>query len=258
MERNFLVRITFDGLRFKGTQKQPDGGTVQDLFESLLSRLFREPVGIRCSSRLDAGVSARDFCFSFRHDTKMVTDKLCWYLSSQSPDFVRVRSVEEVPSDFDAKGTPHFKVYSYGLDTGADDPILDSHLWNVGKIDVSLLKKALDLFIGIHDFSSFAALNNKGERDQDFHSEIMSADIETGLDGRLTFVRLTGRAFHRYQIRMMIGAGIEVCKGKISLEKVKSLLDAPDIDARKFKAPGNALILEKTVYRKGGEGDAQR
>lgn len=253
MKKNFLVRVAFDGTFFKGTQKQPDTPTIQGLFEDLLTSFFHEETSIKCSSRLDSGVSARDFCFSFKKDTDLANEKIRFYLDSQSPASVKVNKVQTVPLDFDAKSTPHHKVYSYGLDLGKPDPITDYHLWNVGKIDLGILQQALNFFIGVHDFSSFSALNKRGERDQSFIGEITSIKIKTQRRKTQAFIYIDGHSFCRYQIRMMIGAGIRAAEGKLSLDMIKDSLEHPNIDARKYKAPAEALILEKTIYRKGGE-----
>ena len=60
-----LIRISFLGTSFYGTQKQSDKKTIQGDFESLLSRVYDEKVKVTISSRLDRGVHALDFALTF-------------------------------------------------------------------------------------------------------------------------------------------------------------------------------------------------
>ena len=65
-----LVNISYDGLYFIGSQKQPEGRTIQGEFEKLLSNLFNEEIKVIICSRLDAKVSARNFAFAFDTENK--------------------------------------------------------------------------------------------------------------------------------------------------------------------------------------------
>ncbi|HBR85967.1 MAG TPA: hypothetical protein DEA32_02140 [Firmicutes bacterium] len=250
---NYLLRISFDGLCFQGTQIQPDDRqTIQGVFQRLLSKLFATEIKIRCSSRLDRGVSARDFCFSFRVDSRITPDRILYYLNSQIGKSIRVNSIEKVGDDFDARATPHRKTYLYTIDCGIFDPVLDSHCGVVNhRLDLDLFVRTMNIFIGQHDFKSFASLDSKGDREQNFISIIDRIHITARRGGKIIETRITGRAFHRYQVRMMIGAAIGVASGREKLDEVESRLVNPNIDARKYKAPAEGLCLIRTTYRRG-------
>lgn len=248
---NYLLRISFDGTLYSGTQRQNRGQrTVQGEIESALKRLTGQEISIRCSSRLDAGVSARDFCISFRADLPFDDDRLSYLLNSQLDKSIRVVSSERVDDDFDARGTPHRKEYRYLIDIGVFDPILDSHAWVIErKMDLKMLKKALFIFLGEHSFASFSSLDNKGDRDQDFRSEITRIDVHFLRRRKLILIRISGRSFHRYQVRMMVGAAVQVALGKLSIEELERRLEQPDIDSPKHRAPAEGLTLWRTEYR---------
>ena len=61
----YVMHIGFDGLCFKGTQKQKGCKTVQGELEKVLSRIYDRPIDLECCSRLDSDVSAMDFVCAF-------------------------------------------------------------------------------------------------------------------------------------------------------------------------------------------------
>lgn len=248
---NYLCRVGFDGLRFKGTQIQPAGTpTLQGTLEKLLSTIYDAPVKIRFSSRLDAGVSARDLCFSFRAEKELDLDRVVNFLNTQGTPALRIRSMRRVKDSFDARSAPHAKEYVYLLDLGVYDPVLDSRAWPIYKpLDRQLLARALSLFEGTHDFSSFASLEQRGVRDESFISNIERIRVSFPRRGKLAQITIRGWAFHRYQVRMMVGAAVRVALGRDSLETIEERLTHPDIDAAKLKAPAEGLTLSRTIYR---------
>ena len=249
---NYLCRVAFDGLRFKGTQIQPAGiPTLQGTLEKLLSTIYDAPVKIRFSSRLDAGVSARDLCFSFRAEKDLDPVRVANYLNTQGAPALRIRSLTRVDESFDARSVPHAKEYVYLLDLGVYDPVLDARAWPIYKpVDRNLLVAALALFEGTHDFASFASLEQRGVRDESFISTIERIGVTFPRGGKLARITIRGWAFHRYQVRMMVGAAVRVALGRESLEMLRSRLEHPDIDAAKLKAPAEGLTLSRTIYRR--------
>ena len=247
---NLLVRTAFDGLAFHGTQIQPGGvDTFQGLMEKLLSKIYDQPIRIRCSSRLDAKVSARDFCFSFVAPDTIEPERLMNYLNTQTESSVRVRKIVRVSDGFDARGTPHCKEYLYTLDLGIYNPILDSHAWPIYKpLDRDLLIEALNRFVGTHDFRSFASSDSKNPN-EDFRSSIDFIKTSFSKGGKLCRILIRGWAFHRYQVRLMVGAAARIAMGKDPVEIIDRRLEDPDLDCVKVKAPPEGLLLWHTIYR---------
>ena len=66
-ERNYCLKLAYDGTRYRGWQRLPqDALTVQGKLEAVLSSIFGEPVEVHGSGRTDAGVHARGQVASFR------------------------------------------------------------------------------------------------------------------------------------------------------------------------------------------------
>ena len=56
----FFIRFAYDGTAFHGSQRQPNGVTVQETMEQALAMIFREEVSLTFAGRTDAGVHARE------------------------------------------------------------------------------------------------------------------------------------------------------------------------------------------------------
>jgi tRNA pseudouridine38-40 synthase len=60
-------------------------------------------------------------------------------------------------------------------------------------------------------------------------------------------ITFEGKSFYRYMIRNLVGAMIEVARGKISLDYVKEMLESKE-EKTTFTAPANGLYLDFIDY----------
>ena len=61
----YFIRFAYDGTAFHGSQRQPNGITVQETMEQALAMIFREEVPLTFAGRTDAGVHAREMYAHF-------------------------------------------------------------------------------------------------------------------------------------------------------------------------------------------------
>ena len=76
MEKNFLIKIAYDGSCFSGWQRQPDKRTVQGTLEEALKVFTGTEIKLNGTSRTDAGVHALGQCASFKGDFGIPADGL--------------------------------------------------------------------------------------------------------------------------------------------------------------------------------------
>lgn len=250
----YLLRIAFDGLCFKGTQKQKNAKTVQGEIEKFLSSIYEAPIALECCSRLDSDVSAMDFvCCFFPKDKRIRKEKLPSVLSKPFSGLLKVKSIEEVPASFSPRFDAHSKTYLYLIDLKGE-PLLHSHTYFPPyDFDVSVYKDALKHFTGIHDFKLFSSRDNRNEEEESFESFIQKIDVSEKEGLLLTYI--TGTNFHRYQIRFMIGEALDIASGKKVLSDLTDKLEGKgDPSSPRLKVPGNALILYKVSYSNYNKG----
>ena len=73
--RNIRLKITYEGTRYQGWQKQETSdNTIQGKFEALLSRMCGEEITIQGSGRTDAGVHAMGQIANFHTHSAMPTE----------------------------------------------------------------------------------------------------------------------------------------------------------------------------------------
>ncbi len=240
-----LIRISFLGTSFYGTQKQSDKKTIQGDFESLLSRVYDEKVKVTISSRLDRGVHALDFALTFDVPNDHVTlSHLEYYLKRSVSKDIFIKEVFPVDDNFSPRYDCTNKTYLYLIQNGTNiNPILNPFTYTPTKpLDVEKFKACLSLFKGLHDFRSFAS--PEGEE----KTLLVVDDVILEEQNDLLKIRFTSKAFLRYQVRFMVGTCIYVAEGKLTLDEVKeSLATGKELRIR-YKADPQGLILEQINY----------
>ena len=162
MERNFLIKLAYDGAAYHGWQIQENALTVQQVFQEALGKITGLSEDIKACSRTDTGVHARQFCVSLKTESPIAPERLLAALNHYLPQDVAVRSVEQVPLDFHARYSCKGKEYVYQIwNHPVRDPFLKDralHYWY--PIDEALLDRAAGLTAP--EVSDFQALPGNG------------------------------------------------------------------------------------------------
>lgn len=268
--------------------------TVQFVLETALSQRLQPPhpkaIRVVAAGRTDAGVHARgqavhfDYCGARGGDEPLSDDELARIersLNRMLPPDVRVYHLQRAPPPFlkIVKGTSQLvkwnammdctgKLYSYRINMHPHsmDPIDRFKRWHPDhpeQIDVGRLGGVLKLFEGTHNFRAFAGQVEQLERS-------IGAKVDT--TRRVYSVNMVEEGDHNYridfhlqgalyrQVRNMVGAAIDVCRGRSSMdeEKLRLLLQSHEATRRdnpSKPAPPQGLVLEKVYFDdEGGDG----
>ena len=76
MQRNFLIKLCYDGSRYHGWQIQENAVTVQQVFQEALGKITGLSEDIKACSRTDTGVHAREFCVSLKTESPIPPERL--------------------------------------------------------------------------------------------------------------------------------------------------------------------------------------
>ncbi|MBO5955271.1 MAG: tRNA pseudouridine synthase A, partial [Clostridia bacterium] len=102
--RNIAVKIMYDGSSYHGWQFQPNGITVQERMETVLSQLTGEKVTVCGCSRTDAGVHALEYVFNFKSNTKIPAERLPYAINTHlAGDDKAAIDAQDVDDDFSAR-----------------------------------------------------------------------------------------------------------------------------------------------------------
>jgi tRNA pseudouridine38-40 synthase len=223
------LTIAYDGRPFGGWQIQPNALTIQELIESALAEVAKEPLRLHGSGRTDAGVHAAGQVAHFDPPGTLTMNPVNWVaaLNTKLPATIRILHCEEVSDDFHARFAACSKTYTYDLAlTPILPPLLAGLAWHLPRqLDPETLDEALSLLRGSHDFRAFAANRGNETEDTNYRRTITEASfLPTEHGYRLTF---TGDGFLYKMVRLLTGAAVHAAQGRLRLDDLADLLDQP-------------------------------
>jgi tRNA pseudouridine38-40 synthase len=258
--QNYKLTIAYDGTDFVGWQRQSLPGannrSVQETLEKALSKLLRQTVSLQGAGRTDSGVHALGQVASFQAETTLPAENLAYALNGRLPNDVRVIKCEKAAPGFHARFSAHRKTYEYYLANQTQASAFDWRNFYICnyRLDLALMQECAGLFVGRHDFKSFAA---KGSNVKDYVREIYRCDwapvtvsnqLPWSQPENLWRLTVSGNGFVYKQVRLIMGALIAVGRGRLKAEDIKAALLAPaDIIAP--PAPPHGLYMKEVVYR---------
>ena len=236
---------SYKGTNYYGWQKQVGFVSVQSKIEEVLSQIYDTPITITGSGRTDAGVHAKKQYFHFVVEKEKDLKQLAYAMNKMLPEDIHILSLEKVDDDFHARYNAKRKVYEY------DILLKNKEVFNYDlaylypmDLDIDLLKQALKLFEGEHNYQDFTS---KEEDEGNFIRTIYS--IEVNQDKDLIKIRFEGNGFMRYQIRNMVGSAIAIANKKEDISFIKYHLDCnKKREIIAYKAPAVGLYLVDVIY----------
>jgi tRNA pseudouridine38-40 synthase len=244
-KRNIRLVLSFDGTAYHGWQTQQDNMTLQGLLSDAIARITSEHVTVTGSGRTDAGTHARGLVANFFTASRLPPKQMVRALNSILPRDIRVLSARQMPPSFHARRDAISKVYRYQVYLG---PILAPHLIREYfhfpyPVDVPKMKKAAHLFLGDHDFTSFA---KTGTLTANAVRHIFRCELKK--KGHRLLLTVEGNGFLHHMVRNMAGTLLEVGRGSISLDDFRELFVRRERKLAGFTAPANGLVLIKVQY----------
>jgi len=243
--RNIQLVLGFDGAAYHGWQIQEHQKTVQGELRDAIQKITGEQVNPVGSGRTDAGTHARGFVSNFTTGARIPLRSLIRALNSVLPRDIRVLRAQAVPADFHSRHSARAKIYRYQIYRGAIMPphLAREHFHFPYPLNLALMEQAAGLFIGSHDFASFAA---KGSGKENTVRQIYSCRMKSA-GHRLTFT-VEGNGFLHHMVRNMVGTLLELGRGLITLPEFEALFALRDRTQAGFTVPACGLILIRVKY----------
>lgn len=244
--RNIKLVVAYVGTNYHGFQKQPQGGTIQDILEEFLSKVCGEAIEIAGSGRTDAGVHALAQTVSFKTKGTIPCENIVKASWGMLPNDIAVIGAEEIASDFHARFSAKWKAYRYRIHTGqAYNPFLYNRAWQIKeKLNISLMKQAAKLLEGEHDFTNF---RNTGSEDGSAVRTIYRADL-TEKEMNLYF-DIVGNGFLYHMVRNIVSGLVQVGLGKHELADFQKALQLQPNALEHSPAPAQGLYLVQVGYK---------
>jgi tRNA pseudouridine38-40 synthase len=249
--QKFKLTIAYDGTAYEGWQVQKTGTGVQEIVEKAMARLFPSRPRLHSASRTDTGVHALGMAAHFeipRAESKMSTHKLALALNAWLPEDIRVLSASRAPEKFHARFDAAGKQYRYFVwNHAAMNPLLRHSAWQVTRpLDLKAMRAAAPLFVGRHDFKSFAASRNYEMKST--VRNLTRCDIKKS--GKLLTFIIEGDGFLYKMCRGIAGTLVQIGLGKFPADEIKRMLAKKDRRMAGMTAPAQGLVLWKVYYKK--------
>ena len=248
--QNFKITISYDGTDFCGWQVQKNAPTVASCLQQSFKKVFDQSIDVLGTSRTDAGVHALGQVASFKLDIKIDEKTLLRAWNGALPQSVLIRKLEKVDVGFHPHRNVVQKIYYYHLFLKRPLPFFARYGWLysfVHLVDWKKFEKALQLYVGEHDFRSFCKL----EEDKSTIRTIDSIDVNCFSRYGVLQIVIKGESFLHFQIRRMIGYALDVARRpNLPLDYLKEQLDKPNPQQTLLKADGCGLCLRKVIYKK--------
>jgi len=249
MVARLKLTVAYDGAPFSGWQSQPNGNAIQDHLEHAFEHIFSERVGVHGAGRTDAGVHAlAQVAHADLPVRRYSAERWRSALNGVLPPGIRIMRCTFVSESFHARFTAKGKVYRYRIWNGdVASPLENGRVWHVrGMLDRDALTKTAKLFVGRHDFCSFAA--NRGVVVTDTVRTIRRVRVQNS--GPLTSIEIEGDGFLYKMVRMMVGSLVQVGLGKASADLIRACLaqNGRSFALSRTVAPAAGLFLIRVRY----------
>ena len=239
---NLKFKVSYDGSLFQGSQKQPNGLTVEDKLLKAFRKINIE-TNIVLSGRTDKEVHATGQVFNcivpnYWEDFF----KLKEILNKNLPSSIKILKISKVEENFHSRFHAKKRVYRYLITQKPTTPFNDKFITYVKDINEELLKEAIKEFIGIYDFKYF----HKTGSDKDITvRQIFDTAFYKYKD--IYVFKFEANSYLRSQIRLMVGFLLAINSKKQSIKNLKEQLN---LTHHHFKTPAiaNGLYLAKIKY----------
>lgn len=245
--KNLLITISYDGKCFHGWQIQQNALTVQEVFQTALSKIIGDDFNLKGCSRTDSGVHANMYCISLKTHHPIDPIRLRAALNRWLPKSVAVLDCKSVEDDFHARYSCVSKEYIYKIwNSEIRNPFLDGYALHYRyKIDEKMLDSAAQAYVGKHDFTSFCTLDNREKGDMTRNVKAFSVTR----DGDMITMKVEADGFLYNMVRIMVGTLLRIQQGKFSPDSIPKIIEKKN---RKYAGPtaqACGLYLNKVNYK---------
>jgi len=256
-QHTYLLNIRYFGFRLHGWQKQPNLKTVHLFVDKTLKFVLES---IRCKTvgvgRTDAKVSAADYPLQLFVDELLDIDSFIALFNKNSPPDLQLLQVRKIKdTSFNIIQHEKVKEYHYHFSNqGKNHPFCAGFMTGYSHLNIELMKIGAEIFEGTHYFGAYCS---KPSKETQLTRTIKSCEITENDIYQASFfpdksyiLKVRGKGFLRYQVRLMMGALIELGFGQTTLEDIKdSLIEKEKRTPIETIAPGSGLQLFSIAFK---------
>ena len=243
----YFIKFSYLGTEFHGSQRQPNGITVQETMEQALKMIFREEVPLTFAGRTDAGVHAREMYAHMDVGDEAMrreSERLVFRLNGILPNSIAIYDIVPVTDEAHARFTAKSRTYEYHI-VDHKDPFSHDLATRVRPgLNFNAMNEAAKYLIGKQDFASFCRSNTDVKTTI---CDLTYAHWEVKENGHAVFT-ITADRFLRNMVRAVVGTLFEVGRGKMTIEQFAEVITQHTRTAAGDSAPAEGLYLTQIIY----------
>jgi tRNA pseudouridine38-40 synthase len=241
----YFIYLAYNGTRYCGWQNQPNGISVQQCLEEVLSKVLCRNISIVGAGRTDAGVHARMMVAHFNipeviENTALLVGKLNNMLSKD----IAVYKIIPVAEDAHARFGALSRTYEYML-SDKKNPFSYEYVCRMPlqQMDFKVMNEACAVLFNYSDFTSFSKL----------HTDVKTNNCrisEAGWrkDGDTWVFTIKADRFLRNMVRAIVGTLFDVGRNKITIGDFREIIEAKDRCRAGMSVPPEGLALTDIEY----------
>lgn len=249
MQQRYFVELSYDGTRYHGWQRQPNGLTVQEVLERDLSLIARENIKLTGAGRTDTGVHALVYYAHFDLETIYTSDflnQLVFRINSLLPDDIAIHRIFLVDKDLHARFSAVSRTYRYCLATTRNPFRKAFTHYHFGPLDIALMNQGAGILKEYVDFTSFSKVDTDART-----NNCLITNANWDWEGNELVFTITADRFLRNMVRAIVGTLLLLGTGKITLNHFVRIIESKNRSEAGQSAPACGLILASVKYPDG-------
>jgi len=245
----YRATLSYDGTAYQGFQRQAgETPTIQLALETAITRITQQRATVIGAGRTDTGVHATGQVIAFDVEWKHGTPALLRALNSVLPEDIALQAIAEAAPEFHPRFSANARQYRYTVMVGGQrQPLLRQRVWHLREpLTVELLHKSAGILLGSHDFGAFGKSPDGGHTVREI---ITTRWHVTQLhEAYRCEYEIVANAFLQHMVRRIVGALVDVGRGRLTPERFEEAFRGVDTTALKTLAPPQGLVLEAVFY----------
>jgi tRNA pseudouridine38-40 synthase len=242
----YKLSLSYDGSDFAGWQRQDNALTVQEVLEEKLSLKLREKISVVGCGRTDSGVHASHFVLHF-DTSENIPGNFLFVINNLLPESIALHHIEAVSTFFHARFDAIGRNYVYRLHA-RKDPFRKKYSYYypwILEADREAMQKTASSILKYEYFEPFCKSHTdvKTKRCQLDHAYWLFDERNNNFEFHIGSDR-----FLRGMVRLIVGACIQVGRGKMTVEEVKCALDKQASLPKPLSVPPEGLFLTEIKY----------
>ncbi|WP_234737066.1 tRNA pseudouridine(38-40) synthase TruA [Tellurirhabdus bombi] len=242
----YFIELSYKGTNYHGWQRQANGLSVQEVLESALSTMLKQPISILGSGRTDAGVHASQQFAHFDVDNEIkLTSQLLHALNCILPADIAIHTIFPVREEDNARFTAFSRYYQYRIGRQKSPFLADLVYVFRYEVDIERMNEAARLLLRYIDFESFSKVRTSVS-----HYRCKIEMAEWRVEGPHLVFHIKANRFLYGMVRTLVGTLLDVGQGRMTVDEFEQIILARDRRKAGRSAPANGLFLVEVGYPK--------